>query len=430
MLLREALRQRQQEKLLVLSHCCNFSYEQKRSLVNVKLKWVKDTTLDSVVAGETELRTAWNLKDKIANDPRGYLPIYELSRRRRQLGLSHVRVSRFMRRYPTIFHEFIQSSNSSSPTPCFRLTDQALQLHQEELEILQNDELELIQRLRKLLMLTTNKTLPLETVDQFQWDMGLPYHYQQTLIPRYPQFFKFVHLPPTDRIALQLSSWDDIIAISQLQKDTPLDGDFLAFPIKFTRGFGLKRKCMAWLQEWQKLPYTSPYANASDLDPRTDVSEKRIVGVFHELLHLTIGKKTDRTNVRNLRKPLSLPHKFTKVFGRHPGIFYISHKCDTQTVILREAYDGRELLQKHPLVEIRGRFVSMMRTGRLNRSRGLYKKLRDDDDHEGEDCKLQIMLDDFKSGGSDEECEYSSDCNLLSYYDFDDNSGEVVEEPC
>ncbi|KAG1363818.1 putative protein ROOT PRIMORDIUM DEFECTIVE 1 [Cocos nucifera] len=119
---------------------------------------------------------------------------------------------------------------------------------------------------------------------------------------------------------------------------------------------------MAWLQEWQTLPYTSPYSDALGLDPRTDVSEKRIVGVFHELLHLTLEKKAKRRNVSNLRKLLGLPQKFTKVFECHPGIFYLSQKLGTQTVVLRKAYcGGRDVLIKHPLVEIRERYVAMMR---------------------------------------------------------------------
>ncbi|WRX20933.1 Plant organelle RNA recognition domain - like 10 [Theobroma cacao] len=106
------------------------------------------------------------------------------------------------------------------------------------------------------------------------------------------------------------------------------------------------------------------------LDPRTGVSEKRI----HELLHLRTEKKTIRQNVSNLRKLLSLPQKFTKVFERHPGIVYISKMCDTQTVVLREAYDCQRHIQRHPLVDIRERFASMMRKGFMDRSRGLYKQ--------------------------------------------------------
>lgn len=136
----------------------------------------------------------------------------------------------------------------------------------------------------------------------------------------------------------------------------------MAFPVSFTRGFGLKKKWVEWLKEWQTLPYTSPYEDAVRLDPRTDEAEKRMVGVFHELLNLMVGKKTERRNVSNMRRPLGLPQKFTKVFERHPGIFYLSQKLATQTVVLREAYGGgRNLLEEHPIVEVREKYLELMR---------------------------------------------------------------------
>ncbi|KAG9447417.1 hypothetical protein H6P81_013545 [Aristolochia fimbriata] len=340
-----------------------FAYHQMLSVVNVKLKWVKDNILDSIVAGEQDLKAAWELKDMIAADPHNCLPVHRLSKRRRQVGLLDIKVSSFMRRYPTLFQEFPQHDDFK--VPWFRLTEKATELHHEELEALQDSEDALVERLCRLLMLTVDKTLPLQTIDQLKWDFGLPYLYSETLIPRYLQFFRFVQLQD-GRTGLQLTMWDESIAISELQKSQPVGtGTCLAFPVKFTRGFGLKKKCMAWLREWQTLPYTSPYADPSGLDPRTDISEKRIVGVFHELLHLTIGKRTERKNLSNLRKPLQLPQKFTKVFERHPGIFYISQKGGTQTIILREAYDGQELGMMHPLITIREKFMDMMKEGRL-----------------------------------------------------------------
>lgn len=170
---------------------------------------------------------------------------------------------------------------------------------------------------------------------------------------------------------------------------------------------------MAWLNEWQQLPYTSPYADPSNLDPRTDESEKRNVGIFHELLHLTITKRTERKNVSNLRKPLQLPQKFTKVFERHPGIFYISQKCDTQTVMLREAYEGPDLVQKHPLIGVRERYASLMRTGMLNRSRGFYKKVLNEES-------------DSDSNGLNQHYECKSDYYSLS----EDDTNEEVNAPC
>nr|KYP67600.1 hypothetical protein KK1_023944 [Cajanus cajan] len=313
-----------------------YIYQQKFSLVNVKLKWVKDRTLDAVVAGQRDLKAAGILVSIIYSSSECCLPIYHLSRHRGQLGLpGDLKLSTFIRRYPNIFIESYFRDTGGSPVPCFSLSPEALELHREEINILRQSQ------------------------------------------------FSYVHLPD-DRVGLKLLFWDDKLAISELQKNAFLQQKAddikigsLAFPISFTRGFGLKRKCMEWLKEWQKLPYTSPYINASHLDPRTDVFEKRIVGVFHELLHLTLHKQTERKNVSNLRTPLALPQKFTKAFERHPGIFYISKKSDTQTVVLREAYNGLEPVQKHPLVQIREEFASLLKKGLLDRSRGVYKKCKD-----------------------------------------------------
>ncbi|XP_021291256.1 protein ROOT PRIMORDIUM DEFECTIVE 1 [Herrania umbratica] len=399
-----------------------FNYQQNFSLVNVKLKWVKDKALDAVIAGERDLRAACNLVSILSSASNCCLPVYHLTRHRGQLGLPHdLKLSTFMRRYPSIFHESYVFDSSGTRVPCFELTAEALNLYHEEVGVIQESVIDLLDRLCKLLMLTKDRTLPLQTIDQLKWDLGLPYDYSKTFIPCYPDSFSFVHLAD-DRIGLKLLSWDDTLAVSQLEKNAFLQkkeylkNNCLAFPIGFTRGFGLKRKCMEWLKEWQKLPYTSPYADGSHLDPRTDVSEKRIVGVFHELLHLTIHKKTERQNVSNLRKPLSLPQKFTKVFERHPGIFYISKMLDTQTVVLREAYDCQRLIQRHPLVDIRERFASMMRKGFIDRSRGLYKKTA----NVGLEDPSKIVLGD-KAGGSGLDSEVESDCDLFSEYDSDDS---------
>lgn len=391
-----------------------FNYQQVFSLVNIKMKWVKDTTLDAVVAGERDLRATCILVSIISSDPNGCLPIYHLSRHRRLLNLPNdVKLSTFIRRYPTIFHEFHALDTGGTRVPWFRLSSEALNLHQEEVNVLLLNQMDLVRRLCKLLMLTRYMTLPLQTLDQLKWDLGLPFDYHLSLIPHYPELFSLVRLPD-DRVGLKLVTWIDDLAVSDLQKNAALqqnENGSLAFPISFTRGFGLKRKCMGWLEEWQTLPYTSPYSSPSHLDPRTDVSEKRIVGVFHELLHLTIQKKTERKNVSNLRKPLALPQKFTKVFERHPGIFYISKKCDTQTVVLREAYDRQQLVHKHPLVEVREKFASMMKKGMLDRSRGLCKK--------GPEKRSGNVYGDGVSDNG-HMSEGDSDCSMFSEYDSDE----------
>ncbi|KAK3002211.1 hypothetical protein RJ639_021212 [Escallonia herrerae] len=366
-----------------------FSYEQRFSLVNVKLKWAKDGALDSVVAGERDLKAACILVSIISSVPRCCLPVYHISRCRGQLGLPNdIKISTFMRRYPSVFDEFHSRPAISG---------------------------DILDRLRKLLMLTKHRTLPLQTVDQLRWDMGLPYDYHHSLIPYFPELFILVRLPD-DRVGVTLQSWDDSLwQCHSWRRMLPSSKEMNVLEME-PWPFQSDSQGAEWLEEWQRLPYTSPYSDASNLDSRTDVSEKRIVGVFHELLHLTILKKTERQNVSNLLKPLALPQKFTKVFERHPGIFYISKKSDTQTVVLREAYDRNQLMKKHPLADIRERYSRMMRKGLLDRSKGLYKQ------HTGASGTHDLLSNAGGRYNSGIKSEGESDDSLLSEYESDDDA--------
>lgn len=397
---------------------------QKRNLVNVKLKWVKDTVLDPVVSNGVQLKATCTLVSVIASDPDFSLPIYCLARYRGQLGLPpDVKVSTFLRRYPNIFQEFYRPDSRGTPIPWYKLSPEVLDVYSQEMHFVYEDcYADILNRLRKLLMLTKERLLPLQTIDQLRWDLGLPYDYENKLVTKHPELFSFVKLAD-ERVGLKLLVSDDCLAVSHLEsRNSNLleKNEALAFPIGFTRGFGLKKKCMEWLNEWQKLPYTSPYVDASHLDPRTDVSEKRVVGVFHELLHLTILQRMERKNVSNLRAPLAMPQKFTKVFERHPGIFYISKKGATQTVVLREAYDHGQLIEKHPLVDIREKYTSMMKNGFLDRSRGLYK-------NERKASKDELVKSPF--GGRRSQYEFESetetDCSLFSEYESEETSKEL-----
>ncbi|KAK6158613.1 hypothetical protein DH2020_005927 [Rehmannia glutinosa] len=397
---------------------------QKRNLVNVKLKWVKDTVLDSAVSNGAQLKATCTLVSLIGSNPDYTLPVYCLSRYRGQLGLpSDLKVSSFIRRYPNIFQEFYRPDSRGTPVPWYSLTPETLDIYNQETRLVYEDCYEdILNRLQKLLMLTKERLLPLQTIDQLRWDLGLPYDYENKLVAKRPELFSFVKLPD-ERVGLKLLIWDDSLAVSHLESkiESCRKSWIIGFSYRIHRGFGLKKKCMEWLNEWQKLPYTSPYVDASHLDPRTDVSEKRIVGVFHELLHLTILRKMERRNVSNMRWPLAMPQKFTKVFDRHPGIFYLSKKGGTQTVVLREAYDRGRLIEHHPLADIREKYSSMMKTGFLDRSRGLYKKER----KKGSEDDLVNM----SFGANCFESETETECDMLSDYESDETTSLYKWDP-
>ncbi|KAL5213134.1 hypothetical protein ABZP36_023981 [Zizania latifolia] len=358
-----------------------FAAEQRATLVNVKLKWVKDRALDAAVSRESHLHAVHHLLDLVSSRPGHRISHPELlaDRSAHKLFGSADGVLAFLGKYRTLF-AMCRGGDVS-------LTDAALDLRRREVDCLVEYEPDLVSRLRRLLMLTLPRSLPLHTVDLLRWDLGLPRDYRASILRRYPEHFALEQPEGDERIWLHLLSWDDHLAVSELEKSADSsDTTCLPFPVSFTKGFGLRSKCVNWLREWQALPYTSPYADPSGLDRRTDVSEKRNVGVFHELLHLTVAKRTERHNVSNMRKLLGMPQKFTKVFERHPGIFYLARVLGTQTVVLREAYGGGSLLLEkhaHPLVAIREEYATMMRAAlppRRSRERDSFSEQDEEDE--------------------------------------------------
>ncbi|EEF31210.1 protein WHAT'S THIS FACTOR 9, mitochondrial [Ricinus communis] len=351
---------------------------QCRSIVKVRLKWVKNRSLDHIIDRETDLKAACLLKDAIKRSPTGFLTAKSVADWQKLLGLT-VPVLRFLRRYPTLFSEFPHARYTN--LPCFRLTDTALLLDSQEQSIHQNYERDTVERLCRLLMMMKSRTVPLQSLHPLKWDLGLPDNFERILIPKHPDYFQYVRAS-NGVGCLRLAQWREEFAVSALQRSSEskeMGNKYqqfkrgqttLAFPMSFPRGYGAQKKVRAWMEEFQKLPYISPYEDSRQIDPNSELMEKRVVGLLHELLSLTIHKKTKRNYLRSVREELILPHKFTRLFTRYPGIFYLSLKCKTTTVALREGYQRGKLVNPHPIARLRDKFYHVMRTGLLYRNKG------------------------------------------------------------
>lgn len=362
---------------------------------------MKNRSLDHIIDTETDLKAACLLKDAIKRSPTGFLTAKSVSEWQKLLGLT-VPVLRFMRRYPTLFNEFPHAQYTN--LPCFRLTETALLLDSQEQTIHQTYESDTVERLCRVLMMMKSQTVPLQSLHPLKWDLGLPVNFEKVLIPKYPDHFQFAKAPNGTR-SLRLVQWREEFAVSALQRsnETSERGKeyrqfksgytALTFPMSFPKGYGGQRKVRAWMDEFHKLPYISPYDDSKRIDPDSELMEKRVVGVLHELLSLTIHKKTKRNYVRSLREELILPHKFTRLFTRYPGIFYLSLKCKTTTVALREGYRRGKLANPHPLARLREKFYHVMRTGLLYRDRGVKM------------IPQEILLNDVEDETGQEESE-------------------------
>ncbi|KAI3445596.1 hypothetical protein Pfo_002261 [Paulownia fortunei] len=340
-----------------------------RTFINARIKWVRDPYLDTAVEREKNLKPLLSLKTLILSQPSQTLPLSTISPLKPYLHLPTA-AEKFIQNYPLIFKIFLPP-NRTNPLPHVKLTPKALSLHYDEMLVLgmSHYRKDVAERLAKLLMLSRAGKLPLYLIDMFKYDLGLPHDYLLTLLLEFPEYFQICDMGFQDSsgdvvFGLELVSWRDDLAVSEMEKKGRGEvesGRRIKFLMNLPRGFDLEKRVLEWVDEWQNLPYISPYENAFHLAPNSDQAEKWAVGVIHELLSLLVLKKTERENVFSLGEFLGFGRlRFKKALVHFPGIFYVSNKIRTQTVVLREAYRKNLLVDKHPLMVMRNRYISLM----------------------------------------------------------------------
>ncbi|PWA47172.1 ubiquitin carboxyl-terminal hydrolase family protein [Artemisia annua] len=203
-----------------------------------------------------------------------------------------------------------------------------------------------------------------------RWDLGFSYDYDKVLSSKYSDMLEVVKDENGVRF-FKLVKWVDEFAVSELERRFKRGENGLGFELSFPRGYGAQKKVKLWMDEFKKVPYVSPYEDSSSIDPDSELMEKRVVGVLHELLSLTVYKKTKRNYIRNLADELNIPFRFTRIFTRYPGIFYLSLKCKTTSVMLKEGYRKGKLVNPCDIAKYRGKFHYVMRTGLIYRKKGL-----------------------------------------------------------
>ncbi|KAL0422247.1 UNVERIFIED_CONTAM: protein WHAT'S THIS FACTOR 1, chloroplastic [Sesamum latifolium] len=350
-------------------HLRRLHHHQSRTFINARIKWVRDPYLDTAVEREKNLKPLLSLKSLILSQPSQTLSLSTISPLKPQLHLPTA-AEKFIREYPLIFKIFLPPNRSNS-LPHVKLTPKLLSLHHDEMLILSMSRYrkDVAERLAKLLMLTRAGKLPLYLIDMFKYDLGLPHDYLLTLLLEFPDYFQICDMGFRNShgdvvFGLELVSWRDELAVSEMEKRARREGGSgtrIKCWMNLPRGFDLQKRVLEWVDEWQNLPYISPYESAFHLAPNSDQAEKWAVGVIHELLSLLVSKKTERENVFCLGEFWGFEQvRFKKALVHFPGIFYVSNKIRTQTVVLREAYRKNLLLEKHPLMVMRNRYISLM----------------------------------------------------------------------
>ncbi|KAI3841755.1 hypothetical protein MKW92_000771 [Papaver armeniacum] len=241
----------------------------------------------------------------------------------------------FMRRYLTLY--------GWPSLPSFRFTDTTHLLDCQEQNINQTHEANTVEWLSRFLMMLKTGTFPFHSLQPLKWDLGMAADIDRTLVPNYLDHFQVIKTE--ESVASELQMINGSIETKDGYRQFKSGGTSVAFLTSFPKGYGDQKKVKAWVDDFQKLPYVSPNEDSAHIGPNGDLMEKIVVGVLHEL--------------------------FTRIFTWYPGIFYLSLKCKTTTITLKEGYSRGKLVDEHPLASIRKKYYYVTRTGILYRGQAI-----------------------------------------------------------
>ncbi|KAF8401234.1 hypothetical protein HHK36_012165 [Tetracentron sinense] len=347
------------------------------SISSLKVVWRKDRRLDEAIENDKVWRLCSRVVKEVLNEPGQVIPLRYLEKRRERMRLK-VKITTFLNRNPGLFDIYLDRIKpKTEPVRFLRVSDRLRRFLDEEKRIKDENEPLLVEKLCKLLMMSRDNVVSADKLVHVKREFGFPDDFLCSLVPKYPEFFRLVGSPGEGKSFLELVSWNHEFAQSVIERRAEEDcrltgiGVRPSFNVQLPSGFFLRKEMREWVRDWMELPYVSPYAEVSHLDQASPEMEKRTVGVFHELLSLSILKRMPVPILGKFSEEYRFSNAFASVFTRHSGIFYLSLKGGIKTAMLREAYQNEELIDRDPVLAIKDRFVELLAEGHRERAEQL-----------------------------------------------------------
>ncbi|XP_047094665.1 protein WHAT'S THIS FACTOR 1 homolog, chloroplastic-like [Lolium rigidum] len=409
----------------------------------------KEVPFDNVIQRDKKLKLVLKLRNILVSSPDRIMSLRDLGRFRRDLGLTRKRrLIALLKRFPGVF-EIVEEGVYSLR---FRLTPAAERLYLDELQLRNESEGLAVTKLRKLLMMSLDRRILIERIAHLKSDLGLPPNFRDTVCVRYPQHFRVVRM---DRgPALELTDWDPELAVSAAEvaeednriRDAEERNLIIDRPLKFNRvklpkGLKVSRGEARRITQFREMPYISPYADFSHLRSGSAEKEKHACAVVHEILSMTLEKRTLVDHLTHFREEFRFSQSLRGMLIRHPDMFYVSLKGDRDSVFLREAYRNSQLIDKSHLVLLKEKMRALVAVPRFPRRGGPRTGEETDGANEGSDTE-DDEDDDFSDmddligelgGKSDNDYHWGdgwvgeSDATPPDFGDGDDLSSEEVE---
>ncbi|PIN02670.1 hypothetical protein CDL12_24813 [Handroanthus impetiginosus] len=375
-----------------------------------------------------------HLFEILKGEPENIIPLRNLDQHRKQINLPKPhKISDFLRKSPKLFELY---KDQRGVVWC-GMTEKAEELVKEEEEIIEKHSEKAAEYVTRMLMMSVDKRLPLDKIAHLRRDFGLPMDFRKNWVHNYPENFKVVKpfKPYDEGEYLELVSWKPGWAITELEKTVfgIKEGQndcghvpgllSLAFPLKFPATYKKVYRYGGKIDHFQKREYLSPYADASGLKAGSPEFDKRAVAVMHELLGFTIEKRLVTDYLTHFRREFVLPQKLMRLLLKHFGIFYVSERGKRFSAFLNQAYDGSELIEKHPLVLWKEKVLSLVGYRGKKKKIESFEDLSDFDDDalrgsDSEDDHVQLEL------GQDETTHSLENASAT------DGSEMEIEEVC
>lgn len=394
----------------------------------------RDSQLDKLTANLKRLATVLQLQHLISKRRGPHVSVQIMSRWKNIVGLN-VDMGQLLRKYPHIFEVFTHPVKRNQ---CCRVSRRMEDLMLQEEAAVKECELEAVRRLKKLLMMSVSGTLRVHALWLIRRELGLPESFRDSIIAKYYDDFKLVDLE-----TVELVGRDEDLGVAQVEiwREREYREKWLsefetkyAFPINLPTGFKIESGFREKLKNWQRLQYLKPYERKEVVRVRTcggiERFEKRAVGILHELLSLTTEKMVEVERLSHFRRDFCMEVNVRELLLKHPGIFYISTRGNTQMVFLREAYRRGCLIEPNPVYVVRRKMLDLLLLGRRH-SRELHIESKEESDNVVGDEDVGVprdgdwvipILDNF----DDNLCEIS-DSSVEELNDYSENKNSRNE---
>nr|XP_043636437.1 protein WHAT'S THIS FACTOR 1 homolog, chloroplastic [Erigeron canadensis] len=311
---------------------------------------------ENIITRDNHFRFVTKTKDYLSKQPQQVLRLDDAGKLYRELGFARGRkVLKFIQRHPLVFQTYRHADDKI----WFGFTDFMENFLEEEKGVMEKMEKERVDVVRKLLMMSANKRIPLSKIYHCRSLFGIPEDFRDR-VREYPEYIKTVVEGDGKRI-LELVNWDPKLAVSALEREFMVDEDkakkAFQFKVKHGKLLDLGEQDERKLNLLNTLPLVSPYSDGASLDLWTLEAEKYRVGVIHEFLSLTLEKRASIHHIVAFKEEFSLTKHTYSMLLKQPRSFYLAGTEMNWTVFLKDAYDENGvLIHKDPQVLFNEKF--------------------------------------------------------------------------